>query len=127
MNKEKTITTQKSKITRLSKRSKIVTSIIQAIENKKGYDIALLDLRKIEVAVADFFIIATVDSHIQAKAVINEIEKTVKEKCKEKPLSIDGESKQGWMVLDYFDVAAHIFLPEDREKYRLEELWGDAE
>ncbi len=127
MNKEKTVPAKAKKYTRLSKRSKIVTTIMRAIEDKKGYDIVMLDLRKIEEAVADFFIVASADSYIQTKAIINEIEKSVKENCQQKPMSVDGESKQGWMVLDYFDVAAHIFLPEEREKYRLEELWGDAE
>ncbi len=127
MNKEQVATEQKSGKIKTSKRSKLYKTIIASIEDKKGEDIVTLDLRKIEEAIADFFILCTVDSHVQAKAVVNEIEKKVKENCAEKPLSVDGESKQGWMVMDYFNIAVHIFQPEQRALYQLEELWSDAE
>ncbi len=127
MNKEQVATDKPSSRLKTSKRSKLYKTIIESIENKKGEDIAILDLRKIDEAIADFFILCTVDSHIQAKAVVGEIEKNVKDNCKERPLSIDGESKQGWMVMDYFNIAVHIFQPEQRELYQLEELWSDAD
>ncbi len=127
MNKEQITTTGTLPRTKTSKRSKLFKTILESIEEKKGEEITVLDLRKIEEAIADFFILCTVDSHIQAKAVVGEIEKKVKENCSEKPLSIDGESKQGWMVMDYFNIAVHIFLPEQRALYQLEELWSDAE
>ncbi len=126
MSKEQIATTSQSARLKTSKHSNLYKTIIESIENKKGEDITILDLRNIQEAIADFFILCTVDSHIQAKAVVGEIEKNVKEICKEKPLSVDGESKQGWMVMDYFDIAVHIFQPEQRELYQLEELWSDA-
>ncbi len=110
-----------------SKRSKLYKTIIKSIEDKKAHDITVLDLRKIEEAVADFFILCTVDSHVQGKAVANEIKKKVKSECGETPMSVDGESKQGWIVIDYFSITVHIFEEEQRELYQLEELWSDAE
>ncbi len=127
MTKEQLSATEPKKRIKLSKRSKLFKTIINSIENKKAHDISILDLRKIEEAIADFFILCTVDSHIQGKAVMNEIQSKVKEECNEKPLSVDGESKQGWIAMDYFNVAVHIFEQEERELYQLEELWSDAE
>lgn len=127
MSKENTFTKSVGAPTKTSKKSKLYKTIIESIENKKGYDITILDLRKIEEAIADFFILCTVDSHIQAKAIKSEIERQVKTECKERPLSVDGESKQGWIVMDFFNITVHIFEPDQRALYRLEELWSDAD
>ncbi len=127
MSKQQITEAHPTKRVKTSKRSKLYKTIISAIEEKKAHDITVLDLRKIEEAIADFFILCTVDSHIQGKAVANEIEKQVKENCGYRPMSVDGESKQGWLVIDYFNITVHIFEQDQRDLYQLEELWSDAE
>lgn len=84
----------------------------------------MLDIRPVS-PIADFFVIATVDSERQAKAIIDEIEKRMKER-QVKPLGIDGEPDSGWILMDYADVLVHLFDPGTRDYYQLEELWSHA-
>ncbi len=98
--------------------------IADIISDKKGSDIVVLDTRPVS-SIADYFVIATVDSERQAKAIIEEIEKQMKA-LKIRPLGIDGEAESGWVLMDYGDVLVHIFDPGTRDYYQLEELWNAA-
>ncbi len=98
--------------------------IAEIISDKKGEDIILLDTGKVST-IADYFVIATVDSERQAKAIIDEIEKKMKHHRK-LPLSVDGEMNSGWVLLDYGTVIVHIFNPGTRDYYDLEGLWSNA-
>ncbi len=84
----------------------------------------MLDTRPIS-SIADYFVIATVDNERQAKAIIDEIEKQMKER-EVRPLGIDGDAGSGWVLMDYGDVLVHIFDPGTRDYYQLEELWDKA-
>ena len=84
----------------------------------------MLDTGKVS-SIADYFIIATADSERQAKAIMDDIEKKMKEANK-KPLGIDGEANSGWVLMDYGDVIVHIFDPGTRDFYDLEDLWSNA-
>lgn len=98
--------------------------IVQLILSKKGYDIKILDLRKL-TPIADYFILASGDSHIQVKAIADEVDDKLRKdgiKCYFK----EGYNAANWILLDYFDVVVHIFKTEAREFYNLEKLWGDA-
>jgi ribosome-associated protein len=119
-------TRKKSSVTRLTRNSKIVKSIIHAIQEKKGEKIVSLDLRKIPEAVADFFIICQASNNIQLKAIADFIEVDVKEKCLESPYKHEGRQGQQWILIDYVNVVVHIMLPEPRKFYQLEEMWSDA-
>jgi ribosome-associated protein len=119
-------TRKKSTITRLTKSSKIIKTIIHAIHEKKGENIISLDLRKIPEAVADFFIICEANNPSLLKAVADEIEHEVKEKCGESAYKHEGRQAQQWILIDYVNVVVHIMLPEPRKFYRLEEMWSDA-
>ena len=98
--------------------------IADLISDKKGSDIVILDTGKVS-SIADFFVIATVDSERQAKAVVDDIEKEVKKQHK-KPIGVDGEPGSGWVLIDYGDVIVHIFNPGTRDFYDLEDLWSNA-
>jgi ribosome-associated protein len=117
---------RKKSITRLTKSSKIIKTIISAIQDKKGEKIVSLDLRKIPEAVADFFIICQANSNVQLKAIADNIEEEVKDKCGEKPYKHEGRQAQQWILVDYVNVVVHIMLPEPRKFYQLEEMWSDA-
>ncbi len=119
-------TRKKSTITRLTKSSKIIKTIINAIHEKKGENVISLDLRKIPEAVADFFIICEANNPSLLKAIADEIEHEVKERCGESAYKHEGRQAQQWILIDYVNVVVHIMLPEPRKFYQLEEMWSDA-
>ena len=126
MNNLTVLETRKKNITRLTKNSKIIKAIISAIQDKKGEKVVSLDLRKIPEAVADFFIICQASNNVQLKAIADNIEEEVKDKCGEKPYKHEGRQAQQWILVDYINVVVHIMLPEPRKFYQLEEMWSDA-
>ena len=119
-------TRKKNTITRLTKGSKIIKTIINAIHEKKGQNVISLDLRKIPEAVADFFIICEANNPSLLKAIADEIEHEVKERCNESAYKHEGRQAQQWILIDYVNVVVHIMLPEPRKFYQLEEMWSDA-
>jgi ribosome-associated protein len=115
-----------NKSIRLAKNSKIIKAIIQAIQEKKGEKIISLDLRKIQEAVADFFIVCEAGSTTQVRAIADFIETELKEKCEEIPYMHEGRKVLQWVIIDYINVVVHIMLPDSRRFYKLEEMWSDA-
>ena len=119
-------TRKKNTITRLTKSSKIIKTIINAIHEKKGENVISLDLRKIPEAVSDFFIICEANNPSLLKAIADEVEHEVKERCGESAYKHEGRQAQQWILIDYVNVVVHIMLPEPRKFYQLEEMWSDA-
>lgn len=121
------LTNRKKKSTvRLTRNSKIIKTILAAIQEKKGEHIVSLDLRKINEAVSDFFIICEAGSQPQVRAIAEHVENRVKENCGENPYRHEGYSNLQWVLIDYVNVVVHVMLPENRKFYRLEEMWSDA-
>lgn len=121
------LATRKKKVaTRLTKNSKIIKTIIQSIQEKKGENIVSLDLRKIPEAVADFFIICEANNQPQIRAISEFVETQVKKKCHEIPYRHEGLKHLHWVLIDYINIVVHIMLPETRKFYKLEEMWSDA-
>ncbi len=110
----------------LSRSSKLFKTIIAAIQEKKGEEIVSLDLKKIDEAVTDFFVICQAGNPIQLGAIVDNIEKKVKEECNEKPYKREGTRGQNWILIDYVDIVIHCFGPEQRAFYQIEDLWSDA-
>ena len=106
---------------------KLVEKIVSSIDEVKGVDVDLLDLRKINNTVCRFFIICTGTSNTHVSAITSSIKKNVSKELKEKPYSMEGLENQEWVLIDYVDVVVHIFQSEIREFYDIENLWGDAE
>ncbi len=117
---------KKKSAARLTKNSKIIKTIIAAIREKKGENIISLDLRKINEAVADFFIICEAGNQPQIRAISDNVEDKVKELCSENPYHHEGYNNLQWVLIDYVNVVVHVMLPESRKFYRLEEMWSDA-
>ena len=126
MNNLNLLNDRKKTAAKLTRSSKIIKTIIQAIQDKKGEQIVSLDLRKIPEAVADFFIICEASNNNQLRAIADNIEKEVKEKCDDTPYKHEGRQAEQWILIDYVNVVVHIMLPEPRKFYNLEELWSDA-
>ena len=117
---------EKSAITRLTRNSKIIKTIIQAILDKKGEHIISLDLRKIPEASADFFIVCEATSTTQIKAISDHIEDQVRLLCGELPYKHEGKQAAQWVLIDYVNAVVHVMHPESRKFYQLEEMWSDA-
>jgi ribosome-associated protein len=117
---------KRKSVARLTKNSRIIKSIIHAIQEKKGEHIISLDLRKIPEAVADFFIICEASSTIQVKAIADFVEEHIKKTVKETPYHHEGFQTAHWILIDYVNVVVHVMQAETRKFYKLEEMWSDA-
>ncbi len=104
----------------------LITEIIKGIEEVKGIDIQLFDLRNIENMVTDYFVICSGNSNTQVSAISGSVQKIVSKKLQDKPWHIEGESNSEWILMDYVNVVVHIFQKHTREFYDIESLWGDA-
>ena len=100
---------------------------ISAIQDKKGHDITILDLTKVDGAPTGQFIICSGKSTTQVSAIADSVREEIQKQTGEKPINYDGYRNSQWIVIDYGDTMIHVFLPETRAFYRLEELWNDAE
>lgn len=107
--------------------TEIIQRIIEGIQEKKGRDIVHIDLRNQENAITSGFVIGTGNTKIQVQSIADSVREYVQKKTGQKPYNYEGYQNSQWIVIDYGTVFAHIFLPEDRERYNLEELWADAE
>jgi ribosome-associated protein len=101
--------------------------IIESIQDIKGKNIVKLDLRKLDESPADFFIICQGDSTTQVSSIASNVQKRIKEEFGILPSHVEGKTSQNWVLVDYFSTIVHVFYPETRSFYELEELWGDAE
>ena len=102
-------------------------AIVEGIRDKKGKNIIQLDLRKLGDAPADFFIICEGDSSTHIKAISDSVYKRVKDDLQTSPTHTEGTTNATWVLMDYFNTVVHVFYPETREFYELENLWSDAE
>jgi ribosome-associated protein len=92
---------------------------------KKAEDPFVLDMRDL-VAYTDFLVICTARNERQARAIVDEVRVQVKRDSGLLPGGVDGGGEAGWTILDYLDCVLHVFTPEARERYALEDLWRDA-
>ncbi|CAI8357849.1 MAG: Ribosomal silencing factor RsfS [Flavobacteriales bacterium UBA4585] len=101
--------------------------VVEGLQEIKGQNITVLDLREIENAVTDFFIIAEGNSNTQVNSLADSVHKVVRENVGDKPWHIEGRDNSEWVLMDYVTVVVHVFQKGIREFYDLEGLWGDAE
>ncbi len=100
--------------------------VAQGMVEKKAQDIIIMDLRKINQSIADFFVIGSGNTITQVDAITDAVEEMVYKHTKELPWRKEGKENKEWILLDYVNVVAHIFRKDRREFYALEDLWGDA-
>lgn len=121
------LSTRKKAPTRLTRESEIFTTIIKAIQEKKGENIVSLDLRQIPEAVADFFVLCEANSNTQVRAIADNVSHEVEKQLGESPYKHEGFTAQQWILVDYVNIVVHVFQPETRKFYSLEEMWSDAD
>ena len=102
-----------------------VSRAVQAVLDKKGADVVVLDLRNTP-AFTDFFILCSGNSQRQVKAIADAVEEALRA-AKLRPAHIEGYDRADWILMDYFSFIVHVFTPQTRSFYALERLWGDAE
>ena len=104
----------------------LISTILEGIEDVKGQQINILDLRNIDNTVCDYFIICEGTSNTQVNAIVNSIQKKVSKELRDKPWHVEGGENAEWVLLDYVNVVVHVFQKHIREYYDIESLWGDA-
>ena len=108
-----------------------LTSLEQArriagiVQEKLARDVIILDMRPV-CTYTDYFVICSGGNPRQTKAIFDEVAFTLKKNGRILPRSVDGEQEGTWIVADYLDVVLHVFTPETRSFYQLEELWSDV-
>lgn len=100
--------------------------IIEGIQERKGRGITLVDLSEIEGSSVSNFIICQGNSNMQVSAIADSVREYLLDKARIKPYNYDGYTNSQWIVIDYGDTLVHVFQPEVRERYNLEDLWSDA-
>lgn len=110
----------------ISNSRSLADSIQKGLLDKKGINILELDLRNIESAVCDYFLVCSGGSDRQVLALADSVKDAVIEDHGEKPWHIEGLENATWVLMDYANVVVHVFQEETREFYKLEELWADA-
>lgn len=108
--------------------SEILSEVaVKGLQEVKGMDIVVMDLRNVVGAIADFFVVCsgTSDKHVQALA--SSVEDFARKDLKDKPINKEGYQLGEWILVDYVDVVIHIFQKEKRRFYNIEDLWADGE
>ena len=100
--------------------------IIEGIQEKKGQDITVIDLRGIDGAIAQYFVICQGNTPTQVEAITESIADMARERLSEKPAHVVGLELAHWVAMDFTDVIVHIFVPDMRTYYNIENLWQDA-
>ncbi len=105
----------------------LLLTIVEAIQDRKGQDITLIDLTRLHVSNAQHFVIAQGGSPTQVSAIADSVRELVQQKLGIKPVNYTGYTNSTWIVIDYGYVMVHIFMPDARRFYDIETLWADGE
>ena len=106
--------------------AELTRRIAGIVDAKQGEEIVALDVREL-VGYTDYLLIATARNERLAKAIHDEIYARMKQDEGRLPARVEGEAEARWILIDYLDCVVHLFVPDVRERYRLERLWGEAE
>ncbi len=110
----------------MNEKETLIQPIIEAIQEKKGRHIVHVDLSGIETAAAQGFVIATGNTPMQVTAIADSVREYVEKKTGQRPFNYDGYQNAQWVIIDYGNIFVHIFVPDFRDRYNLEQLWADA-
>jgi ribosome-associated protein len=109
-----------------SNADELISKIISGVDDVKGIDLSLLDLRDIENTVCSYFIVCSGSSNTHVNAIVRSVQKIVSKELTEKPFHTEGLENSEWVLIDYVNIVVHVFQKHIREYYNIEELWGDA-
>lgn len=124
---KKTGTKRPKKTATVKQTNDLLSSVIEGMKERKAKNITVLNLAGIENRVTDYFVICDADSNTHVNSIADSVEETVEKFTKERAYHTEGHQNGEWILIDYINVVAHVFLRDMREHYNLEGLWGDAE
>lgn len=104
----------------------LLDAIVEGMQEKKAKNITIIDLSGLENRVADYFVICDADSTTHVNAIADTLEESVIKKTGEKPYHSEGHQNAEWILVDYVNIVAHVFMRETREFYNIEGLWADG-
>ncbi len=110
----------------MTEKNVLLQNIIEGIQEKKGKNICTIHLKGVSGAICDYFVICEGNSPTQVAALADSIDNTVKKNTGENPLRVHGQQLAEWIAMDYGNIIIHIFLPEHRNFYNIDNLWEDA-
>ena len=111
----------------LSEVEQLVEAVVKGMQEKKGHGIVTLNLKNIDKAICDYYVICHGDSNRQVDAIADSVDEIVKKELGEDPWYKEGFESAEWILLDYVNVIVHVFKKEMRDFYDIEGLWADAE
>lgn len=111
----------------MNETERLIKAIIDGIQDRKGKQITIVDLKEIGNTICQYFIICQGNSPTQVEAIAESIEENARKNANSKPIAVDGKRNAEWIAMDYANIIVHIFLPEAREYYDIEHLWEDAQ
>lgn len=104
----------------------LIHAIVEGMQERKAQDIVHVDISAVEYAATNHFVICTGNSSMQVESIADSIRDFVERTTGQRPFNYDGYRNAQWIVIDYGTIYAHVFVPEWRERYNLEELWSDT-
>ncbi|MCR9064321.1 MAG: ribosome silencing factor [Cytophagales bacterium] len=107
--------------------SELSQYVVEGMLEKKASNVVVMDLRKVNNAISDYFVICSGNSDTQIEAIASSVEEVVYKKTAQDPWNREGRQNREWILLDYVDVVVHVFQKEKRSFYDIESLWGDAD
>lgn len=110
----------------MKEEKQLLDSIISGIQEKKGNNITTIDLRGIPGVICDYFVICEGNSPSQVAALAESVEHVVKTNIQESPIRVQGQQLAEWIGIDYGDIIVHVFIPELRSFFNIDNLWSDA-
>ncbi len=126
-NKKKPVSKRPKKTSTPKQTTSLLDAVVEGMKEKKAKNITILNLQSIENRVTDYFVICDADSKTHVNSIADSVEVVVSNLTKEKAYHSEGQQNGEWVLIDYINIVAHVFLKETREHYNIEGLWGDAE
>lgn len=106
--------------------NKLADIVVFGMQEKKASKIVKMDMREVNSTLSDYFVVCSADSNVQVNAIAKSVEDEVYKAFGQDVWQKEGQGNGEWILLDFVDVVVHIFKTETRDRYRLEDLWGDA-
>jgi ribosome-associated protein len=110
----------------MEENEQIVSKIVEGIQEKKGKNIVIVNLKKLQESPCSYFVICEGDSSVHVSSIANSIKDWVRDEIKVKPYAIDGFENAEWIAMDYGHIIVHVFQRHTRAFYDIEHLWEDA-
>lgn len=106
--------------------NKLADIVVFGMQEKKAHSILKMDMREVNATLSDYFVVCNADSNVQVNAIAQSVEDEIYKAFGQNVWHKEGQGNGEWILLDFVDVVVHIFKTEARDRYRLEDLWGDA-